>query len=27
MWLAAVGLGLLARGVFELFEERRRRLY
>ncbi|HEU6440675.1 MAG TPA: hypothetical protein VFC12_09610 [Terriglobales bacterium] len=26
-WLAAVGLILLARGVFEVFEERRRRLY
>jgi hypothetical protein len=26
-WLAAVGLMLLARGVFEVFEERRRRLY
>ena len=26
-WLAAVGLVLLARGVFEVFEERRRRLY
>jgi len=27
MWVAAVGLFLLARGVFELFEERRQRLY
>jgi len=26
-WLAAVGLILLARGVFEVFEERRQRLY
>lgn len=26
-WLAAAGLALLARGVFEVFEERRRRLY
>jgi hypothetical protein len=26
-WLAAVGLILIARGVFEVFEERRRRLY
>jgi len=26
-WLAAVGLVLLARGVFEVFEERSRRLY
>jgi hypothetical protein len=26
-WLAAVGLILVARGVFEVFEERRRRLY
>ena len=26
-WLAAVGLVMLARGVFEVFEERRRRLY
>jgi hypothetical protein len=26
-WLAAVGLILLARGVFEVFEERRRKLY
>ena len=27
LWLAAVGLLLYARGVFEVFEERRRRLY
>jgi hypothetical protein len=27
LWLAAVGLVLFARGVFEVFEERRRRLY
>ncbi|MGD0248594.1 MAG: hypothetical protein ABSB75_06025 [Candidatus Limnocylindrales bacterium] len=26
-WLAAIGLVLFARGVFEMFEERRRRLY
>ncbi len=26
-WLAAVGLVLLARGAYEVFEERRRRLY
>jgi hypothetical protein len=26
-WFAAVGLVLFARGVFEVFEERRRRLY
>jgi hypothetical protein len=26
-WLAAAGLALLSRGVFEVFEERRRRLY
>jgi hypothetical protein len=27
LWLAAVGIIVLARGAFELFEERRRRLY
>jgi phosphatidylserine synthase len=27
LWLAAVGILVLARGAFELFEERRRRLY
>jgi len=27
VWLAAVGLALFSRGVFEVFEERRRRLY
>jgi hypothetical protein len=27
LWMAALGLLLLARGVFETFEERRRRLY
>jgi hypothetical protein len=27
LWLAAVGLVVFARGVFEVFEERRRRLY
>jgi hypothetical protein len=27
LWMAAFGLLLLARGVFETFEERRRRLY
>jgi len=27
LWLAAVGLVLFVRGVFEVFEERRRRLY
>jgi hypothetical protein len=26
-WLAAVGILVMARGLFELFEERRRRLY
>jgi hypothetical protein len=26
-WLAALGLALFSRGVFEVFEERRRRLY
>jgi hypothetical protein len=26
-WLAAVGLVMFSRGVFEMFEERRRRLY
>jgi hypothetical protein len=26
-WLAAVGLVLFSRGVFEVFEERSRRLY
>ncbi len=27
LWLAAIGILVLARGAFELFEERRRRLY
>jgi hypothetical protein len=27
LWLAAIGLALFARGVFEVFEEGRRRLY
>jgi hypothetical protein len=27
LWLAAVGIVIFARGVFEVFEERRRRLY
>jgi hypothetical protein len=27
LWLAAVGIVVFARGVFEVFEERRRRLY
>jgi hypothetical protein len=27
LWLAAIGLVVFARGVFEVFEERRRRLY
>jgi phosphatidylserine synthase len=27
LWLAAIGIIVLARGAFELFEERRRRLY
>jgi magnesium-transporting ATPase (P-type) len=27
LWLAAVGLAVFARGVFEVYEERRRRLY
>jgi hypothetical protein len=26
-WLAAIGLAILSRGVFEVYEERRRRLY